>query len=228
MIRTMYINGEEIYHTYGLWLESKSIPLPQPRMRFVEIEGGNGSIDLSTALTNGHMRYDDREAQFVVTNLTGDYVGTRNELALRVHGKRCRVEVSDEPGHYYMGRLWVSEWNVQAGDVSVFALDARLDPFKYSDTRLPATEVSRTNAGTRTVTLTNQGAAPSAVMTTATVPDGGQIDMMWPEESGILYRLFPGENDLSLILDPGESVTARVTFGTGGGNLKFELEERSI
>lgn len=227
-MRTLYINDEEIYNTYGIFLQSKSIPLPLPKTRFVDIEGGNGSLDLSTALTNGAVRYEDRDSQFIFTSLDGNYTSVRNALAREIHGKRVKIAVSEEPGYYYLGRAWVSEWGYEKGDVGVFSLEARLEPFRYAEDRTQTMEVSRTSDGVEIVELTNNGLTPAAVIVTADIPDDGQIDLNWPSESGILYRLFEGENDLSIILEPGETSEGLIEFGSGGGSVTFEFEERTI
>lgn len=75
-----------------------------------------------------------------------------SRLQNAIHGKRCRIELSEDPGFYYMGRVTVDKWktNEAVGEISV---SCDCDPYKL---RQGVTRRIVTGDGTaQTVTFQN-------------------------------------------------------------------------
>lgn len=105
------------------------------KTRYVEKEGGDGSWDYSTALTDGILRYGDRPLSVTLTGSTGDRLSREDEIRRMINeldGLRPDIYLPDDPNHHVTGRLHVvREFNNPAyAQVSV---SATCDPWKYAN-----------------------------------------------------------------------------------------------
>lgn len=125
--------------TYNTWEDWRLIPaappfIPPPPVRknFVELPGGNGSINLTNFLT-GSPHYGMREGtwEFVITNqnITREQMGSIIVSAL--HGKWFdKIVLEDDPDYYYSGFLEVSGPKVGKSFSSI-AIAFTINPFKH-------------------------------------------------------------------------------------------------
>lgn len=104
---------------------------PDPKTNYVDINGVNGSLDLSTALT-GFMLYDDRRGSwdFMVQNRKRYWATNHQKLMSELHGKRFRVILEDDRYYYYIGRLSINGWDSRK-DHSYVKINYVLQPYKY-------------------------------------------------------------------------------------------------
>lgn len=100
------------YHTVTDWeliLSAKTINPPTPKRVKVNIDGRDGTLDLSRALT-GEMKYENREASFTFLATEGSYE-ERNELiktiTRAIHGKELQIIEPDNEGYYLVGECSV-------------------------------------------------------------------------------------------------------------------------
>lgn len=127
------------------------------KTNLVEKPGGDGSWDLSTALTDGVLRYGDRQLSATFECSEGDRLYRESKIRQMINqldGMEVNIELPDDPDHYLVGRLkLVREYNDMAhGAVS---LAATCRPWKYSKTE---TKVSLTASTTeKTASLVNNG-----------------------------------------------------------------------
>lgn len=145
--------GDKAKNTWDDW---HLIPTSRPAFAFpavkkhtVDIPGGNGVIDLTSALT-GYPTYENRTGsfEFIVmhSGLSSDADGSAynnssksawqdvySEIAEFLHGQRMYLTYEDDPGFYYKGRFSIGEWNT-GEEYSTITIEYDLEPFKYSVT----------------------------------------------------------------------------------------------
>lgn len=104
-----------------------------PKTRYIDIPGGNGSIDLTDALT-GRVSFSNREGSFEFYVLN-DYPGYNwadiyHAVSNYLHGQEMKMTLEDDPDYYYLGRFSINTWKTQK-DWSTITVDYNLDPEKY-------------------------------------------------------------------------------------------------
>ena len=154
------------YHTAEDWdliLNTMTINPPTPKLVSVPVDGRDGDIDLSDALT-GEVMYNNREASFtfLVTNGTqAERQAQIDEIINAVHGLKTSIVIPDDPDHYLVGRCSVSDVHNDRAYGS-FRITANCEPYRYSliettrtvtATETP-TDFALYNAGRKTVTPT--------------------------------------------------------------------------
>lgn len=121
-------------HTYDKWglrLLRITIGPPEPKSILVDIEGGDGVLDLSTALT-GDMAYNTRKLELSFDAPDCDYYkwpGLVSEIMDELHGRRKKIILDNDPGYYYDGLVTVENEKTNA----VFAeitITAQCHPYK--------------------------------------------------------------------------------------------------
>lgn len=162
-MRGIYFNNTHTADDWGLILNSKAINPPEPKVVAVTVDGRDGDLDLSEALT-GEVRYSNRNAEFAFLALEGsqadreELIGT---IVNMLHGKKVNISTDDDPDRYLVGRCTVSEVSNNRSYAS-FKVSANCEPWRYSTTEvnrviaLTSTPVSLvlTNSGYKTVTPT--------------------------------------------------------------------------
>ena len=118
------------YDEWGLILSSKEIGTAEPKTKQIEIEGGNGVIDLTDFF--GGVKYQNRLLSF---NFTKQNVSPKEYLALfstiqnAIHGKTMQVILDDDMGYYYYGRVSVNEWKSRK-NIGEIVIEVDAEPFK--------------------------------------------------------------------------------------------------
>ena len=123
------------YNTWDTWhLVPSSRPTPsihEVRTNFVEVPGMNGSLDLTEALA-GTIFYNDRELEtdFILVDQSMNWIDVYTDVVDKLHGKRMKIKLVDDPDWYYMGRVTVSEF-ASNSDYSSISISCTMEPFKY-------------------------------------------------------------------------------------------------
>lgn len=202
----------------GLWtLKSWELGEPTPVTNFIDVPGRiKGPLDASTVLTDGAVVYDPRPLAATLESSEGKRLEREariSEMINRLHGRREKIILPDDPTHYVVGRVSVKRlYNDMAhGSVEV---TATCEPWKYSTEETVATLAATTT--TTTATLINQGVMPIVPMLTVT---GGDVNLAFGAAS---WALSAGTYQLpDLCLTTGEHL---VTY-SGGGALTFTYRE---
>lgn len=144
--------GFHSFYEWGLILSSKEIKSPAPKINQIEIEGGDGVLDLTDFF--GDVKYENRSLSFNFskTNIVPDgFLALYSLVQNTIHGKMMQVILDDDPAHYYYGRVTINEWksNKNIGEI-VIEVDA--EPYKY---KLNETVLTVAVSGEDTVVLTN-------------------------------------------------------------------------
>lgn len=110
---------------YGLLLMTYTVGVPAPRIYRVEVEGRNGSIDLSEWA--GETFYGDRQ----ITIKLRDMYEQSAAFIDRIVGQRCRIYFDlDLPGWYYEGRCEDAQPSTRR-HVTDITLTFTCHPFRY-------------------------------------------------------------------------------------------------
>lgn len=121
------------------WDDWKIIPTerpvfapPKPKTTYIDIPGGNGSLDLSESLT-GYPVYENRTGSFKF-RVMNDYVEwyqRYSEIMNYIHGQTVKAILADEPDWFYTGRFTVDSW--ASGDTwSLITISYNVNPYKWA------------------------------------------------------------------------------------------------
>lgn len=121
---------------------------PSPKTKFVDIPGGNGTLDLTEVLTNS-VTYNDRtgDIEFIVLNpnisvleydvdnlpkLNPDYgrwAEVYSMIMNSIHGQSVQLRLADDKDVYYGGRVWINQWRSNK-EYSTITISYNLYPYK--------------------------------------------------------------------------------------------------
>ena len=185
------------------------------KTNYINKPGGDGSWDLSTALTDGIATYKDRSLTVTLESSEGDRMSreaTIREMINTLDGTRREIELPDDPDHYVVGRVHVSRDynNIMQARVSV---DVTCEPWKYSRSETSRTLTASSTA--KSVSLVNNGRR--AVVPTLTVTGSVRV-----EYGGMSQSLSAGTYQLpAILLLPG---TSTIKY-SGSGTLAVKYRE---
>ena len=205
------------YHSYDEWgliLKEKEIQAPKPKVQQIEIEGGDGVLDLTEFF--GDVKYNNRSLSFTFSKMNtkpGDFLALFSTVQNAIHGKKMQVILDDDPAFFYSGRVTVNEWksNKNLGEI-VIEVDA--EPYKM---KVAETVLSTGVQGTITVELWNSRKKVVPVITT-----NAEMKISFGGYSGTFsagtftipeLELHEGENTLTV---------------TGTGNISFRYREGGL
>lgn len=117
---------------WGLTFMPFEITYPEPKTDYTEIEGGNGTIDLTESY--GKIFYKDNS--FTMTFSCDDsirYESVLNQIVSFIHGKRIKIFVYFDEEYYYDARIKVNKYasNKSMGEI---VLNVTAYPFKLKKT----------------------------------------------------------------------------------------------
>lgn len=115
-------------------LDGYTLSPPEPKTYTVDIPGGDGVIDLTSALT-GDVAYSNRAQSFTFMVVDPDsFERVKTDVSNFLHGKSFDYQMTMDPGYTYHGRFSVTEYShavyAYPGLVGVFAVDIDADPYK--------------------------------------------------------------------------------------------------
>lgn len=157
MARKIIFGSYDTYTNWGLTLTGYELSAPEYKDAFVSVPGRDGDLDLSTALTDGEPRYNNREltATFEISSGTRDTrLALFSTIINALDGRRVNVTLPDDATHYITGRLRVAiEYNDLAhGALTITGI---CDPWRYASTE--KTKTLTASSTEQTATLTNGG-----------------------------------------------------------------------
>ena len=143
------------YHSFNSWgliLQSKEIKAPEPKINQIDIEGGDGVLDLTDYF--GDVKYKNRSLsfQFAKPDITqASFLVLFSQVQNLLHGQKMQIILDDDPGNYYVGRVTINEWKSDK-NLGNIVIEVDAEPYKY---KLQETVVSRAVSGSSTITLAN-------------------------------------------------------------------------
>lgn len=132
-----------MYHsiTFGeknTWDDWRLIPSSRPlfnppaqKVKTLDIPGGNGVLDLSTALS-GYPVYQNRTGsfEFIVMNDFKPWHMAYSDIMDYLHGQTMRAILEDDPEYFYEGRFTINAWRSEK-DWSRIVIDYSVGPYKW-------------------------------------------------------------------------------------------------
>ena len=148
------------YHSwddFSLILNSKEIEAPSPKIETVDIPGGDGLIDYTEYF--GEVKYSNRKLKFDFSTVVaqGSFLSLFSTIQNKIHGRRLKIVLNDDPEYYYLGRITVDSWKADRG-IGKITVECDCEPYKYKQNK-----TSVTNAVTDSAELTFANSRKSVV-----------------------------------------------------------------
>ena len=135
----------------NLILASKEIGSPAVKERKIDIEGGDGSLDLTDFFGEAKFENVTHKFQFSTIIPKAQFLSAFTTVKNALHGKKMRIILDDDPFFYYLGRIHVSSFTSEK-NVGSISIECDCEPFKY---KLQPTSRKVTVNGTQAIILTN-------------------------------------------------------------------------
>lgn len=192
------------YSTWDHWrciLTRKDVTPPQPKTSFIELDGMNGTLDLSEALT-GEVTYHNRTVTATFWTCEGtrcDRTRLLASITAALHGRKMKIYEPDDHDHYFYGRVMITQQkNTRA--YAEFSIQAVCDPWRYERnehrsvinvTSEEPTEWSFHNWGMKTICpdITVEGDVTFTCNGVTSDATTGQYKIS-------TFKLFPGSNTI--------------------------------
>ena len=164
------------FHTSEDWdliLTEKTLTPPVPKTIQINIDGRDGALDLSEALT-GEIKYENRTASFVFLLTEGTYEDREaliTEILGVVHGRKLKITLPDNNDYYLIGRCEITDRsnNKALGQI---AIECNCEPWFYANTETVRSVTVKNSSST--ITLTNGGIK---TVTPEVVVSGGSVTL---------------------------------------------------
>lgn len=120
------------YHSWDsfqLILSQKIIGTPTPKVNQIEIEGGDGVLDLTDFF--GGVKYGNRLLSFEFSTVVppSEFMELFTRVQNALHGQKMQIILDDEPNVFYQGRIEVDKWKAQK-NIGSIVIDVDAEPFK--------------------------------------------------------------------------------------------------
>lgn len=230
-MNSVTFGSKNSYTDWGLILKNKTIGLPEVKTEQVDVNGMDGVLDLTEAVTS-HVRYKNRTLSFTFTIISGirAFQQIQSEIANYIHGKMLKVIVSDDSGFYYTGRCKVNPFRSSKKtaeiviDVDAYPYKLEVDgtqagqewlwdPFSFVDGIIRTYDFSVDETLTAIVYNRFKGVSPTFITDSAmTVTfDGNTYNL--PSGESTIYDIFLGAGNNELTFTGNGTVT--VTYQGG-------------
>ena len=211
-------DGMDSYDKWGYHLAHKVIGEAEPKYNLVQVPGGVGYIDLTGAL--GVMGYNDRELELTMKDIAdhNEFIRHYSAMQADIHGKRCKVTLSDDPDYYWDGRCSVGAME-QDGTACYVTVVAICQPYKLKQSKTVVQDDSLT--GEYKEILLSNDTMPT--IPTITVQQETAI-----QYNGATYSINTGTHRLlGIVLGAGGGKIKAKALG-GSGSIKIEYQEGAL
>lgn len=123
------------YHTANDWnliQEKKELSIPEPKTNYLEVDGRNGSIDLTETLTT--IKYKDRTLSCTYLLLDGsltERIEIISTILNTIHGRKLQIIDDDFLNYYLTGRVTIKSYEHNKA-YSKLTLEAKCEPYRHS------------------------------------------------------------------------------------------------
>ena len=201
------------YNDFSLILTNKTIGKAEPKTSNVDIEGMDGSLDLTEYF--GDVKYKNRKLTFEFSTIIpmNEFLNLYSNIQNELNGKYLKVILDEDPDFYYIGRLNVNDWKSDKR-IGKITIELDCEPYKY---RINETVLSYALTGNADLYLTNLKKLVVPIITT-----DSEIKIIFEETS---YSLSAGTWEIDdIILKPG--INKITVIGTG--NITFQYKEGGL
>lgn len=129
---SIIFDNYDSYDLWGLFVVTKTVKPPKPKIYKVDIPGGNGSIDITESIL-GSVAFEDREVYVKLRGIgiaQSQWPTLYSEIQDKIQGRKMKIVLSDDPGYYYKGRPEVTSFHYDK-DVGELEITCDCEPFKY-------------------------------------------------------------------------------------------------
>lgn len=218
MERFFVLDDCNTWYNWGLIVTAKDITPPEPKTNYVELDGMNGSLDLSESLT-GEVVFKDRTLTASFWTDKGnrkDRESLLRYIQSRLHGKKVRIIEPDNPDHYFIGRVKVKS-PTNTLPYMTFSIEATCEPWRYANQE---TERYVTVNGTTPVAVVINNSGVKTLLPIVTVTGSVKI-----EYNGAVINLSDGSYRITDIkLRQG----VNVINVSGRGSVTFSYREACL
>ncbi len=230
MYHSITIGEKNTWDDWHLIPSSRPLFNPPPvKTNYIEIPGGDGIIDLTTALT-GRPVYGNRTGSwdFYVENGWMDWHVLYSEIMVYLHGQKFQAILEDDPDYYYEGRFDVNAWKSDP-QFSRIVIDYNVGPYKLNisgsgdrwlwdpfnfETGVIRSYKNLIVAGTLTIDFIGDMVETTPIIIST-------VSGMKVTFEGKTYTLNRGNNDMkSIVIKNGVN---KLTF-TGNGQVTIEIQ----
>ena len=143
--------GLHTYDDLNLILSKKEIGSPAVKTKKIDVDGADGELDLTEFF--GEPKYENVRHKFEFSTIIPQamFITQFSDIKNALHGKKLKIILDDEPGAYYVGRLFVSSFTDEKG-IGKVTIEADCEPWKY---KAALTVIRQAITEAATITLTN-------------------------------------------------------------------------
>ena len=218
MERYFKIDKYNTFYDWDLILTAKSVTPPEPKTYYVELDGADGTLDLSEALTGGVV-YKDRTVSATFWTDHGTRADRNNflrRIRQAIHGKKVRIVEPDDPDHYLFGRVRIKD-EVNKLAYAEISIECVCEPYRYNLTDSVRNVVVKEGQAINLV-FTNNGHK----IVTPEIKVTGSIELTFNGSKTSLVAGTYKITDLRLL--PGSNVVGI----SGSGSATFTYKEADI
>ena len=192
-------DGMDSYDEWGYHLAHKVIGEAEPKYNLVQVPGGVGYIDLTDAL--GVIGYNERELELTMKDIAdhNEFIRHYSAIQADIHGKRCKITLSEDPDYYWDGRCSVGAME-QDGTACYVTVVAICQPYKLKQSKTVVQDDSLT------------GEYKEILLSNDTMPTIPTITVQ--QETAIQY------NGATYSINTGTHRLLGIVLGSGGGKIK--------
>lgn len=225
---------KDLFQEFGLIPTSRPvIAPPSPALKFEEVPGGSGSLDLSQALSS-EISYYDRSGslEFMLapdSNHGGSYdywEEVYSSLLEFITSGRVKLWTSENAwgdpvysSYYYEGRMLINDWKTDKTWEKV-TIDYRFDPFKYANDLYVSPAYTVASNGTYTT--------DNLAITHVTVPVITLSKPMTAVYNGREYSLPTGDSQMIAVNSSAHVITFRNDVSSGSGTVRFSFRRKFL
>ena len=171
---------------------------PEAKTFYVDIPYGDGSIDLTEAVT-GKVSYKDRLITFVLERLRpkDSWQTYYNDLVKAYHGKTVRLVMPDMAGYHFIGRMSVGQFT--RGDYLSIPCEVLCKPYKLKN------DVT-TNTFTSTITESVVILQNEMMETVPTFTTSAEVTIKYGTSQ---WTINAGTHTLAIVLKQGANLFGR-------------------
>lgn len=164
MIETGITFGDiHSFDDLNLILSKSEIPPAQPKTKYVDIPGADGSLDVSEV--HGEVKYSNRDCKFTFTMHPLDsstFEEKQTEISNKLNGKVLKITLDKDEEYYYTGRCIVNSYSSDK-KMNKIVINAKVHPYKFKQN---VTTLNYNLSGTPTaINITNSRKSVSPTIT---------------------------------------------------------------
>lgn len=206
-------HGFHSFRDLHLLMTGKEIGAPEVKRQTIDIEGADGELDYTDFF--GEPKYMNAQHRFEFESIQprNEQLQQFTDIKNKIHGKKGRIILDDDPSFFYVGRCFVSKYTNEK-NIGRISVDCDCEPYKY---KLAETVVTRAVDGVEDITLTNARKRAVPLVTIRTDTSMGVVygaDQIWELAAGSYMlpelELVEGDNHVTV---------------TGTGTITFTWQE---